>query len=226
MALQKARRATMLFDQGGLLSAPAMAPAVRRSLSEVGRQAFDKGKQAADVGRQAAGGLQQAGKLVASQALGHATELQREVSAGSVRLRATLSKHLQVGGRSSSSGTIGQALAGRTYACTDRAGRPGQLWVTPTHLCFVAARARIVIHVGRIATIELPHSRISWSRKRRALHLVLNGTVSGGVRRESFYGLFERSKVVGDVLRCGHTIGHTVNVKGAAAASHSADELV
>ena len=175
----------------------------------------------AEVSLQAAGGLAEVSKHAATTASGVSKEL-----TGGTRtlLRAALS---QMGGSSDASGTAAADSGGApalpvpltTYACCDRARRPGQLWLTETHLCFVAARgARVVIHLGRLEALELPSSPSPFSRARRVLILRLNGTVKGGVTREVFYGLFERTKAANALMHQCYAIGHAPRVIGSGAA--------
>ena len=109
-----------------------------------------------------------------------------------------------------------------TYACTDYAGRPGQLWVSDEHICFCAAGgARVVIHLRRIDQILTPRSKLPGSRAARSLRIRLTATAAGSVSCEAFYGFTDRQTVVDDILALATRHGHEVGVRGGRASLHS-----
>ena len=201
-ALARARRATMLFEvafEVGSVQAAIAADKVRKgseSLTRAGGEAVEA----------AVGGISQASVMIG-----------RELSEGSEKLggwlrravKTTASRDTTTAQNGGGGGEDARDLAAaRTYACTDGSTRrPGQLWITSTHLCFACARgSRVVIHLQRIKSIHLPRgSRMPW-RVGKAMHITLRGANADDltVRKERFCGLFERGQVVEDIrAECG-----------------------
>ena len=200
-ALSKARRASLLFDSGTLQI--TLQAASRSSKRVLQTSVYSSRQLASDMANRAPVAL---GSTLGST-LG-------SLSNGLQRIAAPLLL-------SSGSGSEPRNELVSTYACCDGKGHPGQIWVSSSHVCFVAARgARVVINLVRIDGIALPSPRLPWRKEKRAVHLMLSssggppqrGAKRGFRDRESFYAFTNREAVARDVLHACAALGRTVLV--------------
>ena len=99
------------------------------------------------------------------------------------------------------------------YACRNRLRHPGRICISQRYITFVSVRgARVVIHLERIAAVDLPCPILPWNRERRAIHIVLNTSSPAVTRqstREGFYYLADRERVAKDILAACAALGRS-----------------
>ena len=99
------------------------------------------------------------------------------------------------------------------YACRNRLRHPGRICISQRYITFVSVRgSRVVIHLERIAAVDLPCPILPWNREGRAIHIVLNTSSPAVTRpstREGFYYLADRERVAKDILAACAALGRS-----------------